>query len=257
MDNKGRFKKAEREELIERFLAGKISKTDLPFDIIEQIYEQMLGYGKAGFGETFTDPYNPFYSTTKKFNENLARFSAHKIAHNLNDLENARKTLTSEQFATQAPKIQEKYLFNWLETEYKTNQKLSSGARKWAEVSADKEVFPYLEYVAILDENTRDEHAALDGIIKKVDDSFWDTYFPPNGYNCRCSVNRVRSGTETDLRKKPIQETDKNMNTIFKHNPGKQGVIFKGTHPYFDNRKRNLTKQQKRKAEEIAKKLLS
>lgn len=257
MDNKGRFKKAEREELIERFLAGKISKTNLPFDVIEQIYEQMLKYGKAGFGEAFTDPYNPFYSTTKKFDENLARFSAYKITHNLNDLENARKTLTGEQFAKQAPKIQEKYLFQWMETEYRTNEKLSAGARNWAKISAEKETFPYLQYVAILDDNTRDEHAALDGIIRKVNDGFWDSYMPPNGYNCRCSTDQVRNATETDLRTKPIKEVDNNMNEIFKHNPGKSGKIFNGTHPYFDRRKRALTKQQNGEAERMTKKILS
>ncbi len=257
MDNKGRFKKAEREELIERFLSGKISKTTLPFDVIEQIYAQMLKYGAAGFGETFTDPYNPFYDTTKKFNQNLAKFSAYKIAHNLNDLENARNTLTSEQFAKQAPKIQEKYLFNWLETEYTTNQKLSSGARKWAEVAADQKTFPLLEYVAILDENTRDEHAALDGIVKPVNHSFWDTYFPPNGYNCRCSVNKLRNANETDLRNMPMREVDKNMNQIFKHNPGKTGQIFKGSHPYFDKRKRRMTKAQQKEADKMTEKLVA
>lgn len=257
MDNKGRFKKAEREELIERFLSGKISKTALPFEIIEQIYNKMLEYGAEGFGEVFTDPYNPFYDTTKKFNENLAKFSAYKITHNLNDLENARKTLTKEQFATQAQKIQKRYLFDWLETEYTTNQKLSNGARKWAEVSADRDTFPYLEYIAILDDSTRDEHAALDGIIRKVTDSFWDKHFPPNGYNCRCSVDKLRRATETDLRKKPIREVDENMNEIFKHNPGKSGKIFKGTHPYFDKRKRTLTKQQQKEADRMTEKLLS
>lgn len=257
MDNKGRFKKAEREELIERFLAGKISKTKLPFDVIEQIYEQMLSYGSAGFGETFTDPMNPFYDTTKKFDKNLARFSAYKITHNLNDLENARKLLSDQEFAGKAKKIQEKYLFNWLETEYTTNQKQANGARKWAEVSADKQTFPYLQYVAIIDENTRDEHAALDGIIKKINDSFWDTYFPPNGYNCRCSVDRLRRAAETDLRNRPVKEVDQNMNTIFKSNPGKSGQIFPGSHPYFDRRKRALTKQQIKEADRMAEKLVA
>jgi len=257
MDNKGRFKKDEREQLIERFLAGEISKTKLPFDVIEQIYSQMLKKGAAGFGEDFTDPYNPHYDTTKKFNQNLAKFSAYKITHNLNDLENARSLLTDKEFAGKAKTIQEKYLFNWLETEYNTNQKLSNGARKWAEVSADKKTFPFLEYIAILDGNTRDEHAALDGTIKKVDDPFWDKYFIPNGYNCRCSINKLRNATETDLRNKPMTEVDKNMNNIFKHNPGKSGEIFNGSHPYFDNRKRALTKQQQKEAEKMAQKLMA
>jgi len=257
MDTQGRFKKAEREELIERFLAGKISKTALPFDVIEQIYDQMLSYGSAGFGETFTNPYNPFYDTTKKFNKNLAKFSAYKISHNLNDLENARKLLGDQEFQGKAKKIQEKYLFNWLETEYITNQKQAAGARKWAEVTGDKQTFPLLQYIAIIDDNTRDEHAGLDGIIRKVDDDFWDVYFPPNGYNCRCSVDSLRRASETDLRQRPMKEVNQNMNTIFKSNPGKSGQIFNGSHPYFDRRKRTLTKQQMKEADRMAEKLIS
>ena len=50
---------------------------------------------------------------------------------------------------------------------------------------------------------------------------------------------------------------NQNMNNIFKGNPGKSGQIFPGSHPYFDKRKRALTKQQAKEADKMAEKLLS
>lgn len=47
---------------------------------------------------------------------------------------------------------------------------------------------PYLMYSAINDLRTRPNHAAMDGIIRHIDDPFWDSHFPPCGFNCRCGV---------------------------------------------------------------------
>lgn len=41
-------------------------------------------------------------------------------------------------------------------------------------------------YDAINDSRTRPSHLALDGIIRPVGDSFWNSHYPPNGYRCRC-----------------------------------------------------------------------
>ena len=50
---------------------------------------------------------------------------------------------------------------------------------------------PYFYYVAILDDVVRPEHAAMHGIIRKVDDAFWNQYLPLNGHNCRCTVRQL------------------------------------------------------------------
>lgn len=136
---------------------------------------------------------------------------------------------------------------------------MAEGARGWAEKSAEREMFPFLMYNAIIDDATRDEHAALNGIIRHINDSFWDEFFPPNGYNCRCSVDQLDEqdararGGETDLREKPIDEERQRINPVFRHNPGKTGEIFKSTHPYMDRRKRVLNKRQQAVADDLIK----
>lgn len=49
----------------------------------------------------------------------------------------------------------------------------------------------WLLYQAILDDRTRPNHAANDGITRPVDDEFWETNLPPLGFNCRCFVLNV------------------------------------------------------------------
>lgn len=43
-------------------------------------------------------------------------------------------------------------------------------------------------YVTVGDNRVRDEHAALDGTTRPKDDPFWNSWWPPNGWNCRCQL---------------------------------------------------------------------
>jgi len=74
-----------------------------------------------------------------------------------------------------------------LETVYRTNvhSVYNQSARYNAFTSG---VTPYLMYSAVGDERTRPEHMKLDGVVKRADSAFWDTYTPPLGFNCRCAV---------------------------------------------------------------------
>jgi SPP1 gp7 family putative phage head morphogenesis protein len=47
---------------------------------------------------------------------------------------------------------------------------------------------PYWMYDAINDKKTRPTHAAMDRKVFPADHKFWDTWYPPNGFKCRCGV---------------------------------------------------------------------
>ncbi len=75
-----------------------------------------------------------------------------------------------------------------LRTIFETNMKTAYAAGHWDQIKATADVLPYLQYSAVDDDKTRDEHKAWDNLILRWDDPWWKTHFPPNGWNCRCSV---------------------------------------------------------------------
>jgi SPP1 gp7 family putative phage head morphogenesis protein len=75
-----------------------------------------------------------------------------------------------------------------LRTIYGTNMRVSRAAGQWARIQERKDVAPYLRYSAVMDSRTRPAHRAWHGIILPVDHPWWDTHFPPCGWNCRCTV---------------------------------------------------------------------
>jgi SPP1 gp7 family putative phage head morphogenesis protein len=75
-----------------------------------------------------------------------------------------------------------------LRTIYRTNLQTSYNAGRWKNQQESSR--PYLEYIAVLDQNTRPSHRSADGTVLRKDDPWWDSHYPPNGWGCRC---RARS----------------------------------------------------------------
>lgn len=61
---------------------------------------------------------------------------------------------------------------------------------KWSHQQQNKDKRPYLEYMAINDSRVRPSHLALDGVIRR-DDPFWQKYYVPNGFRCRCTTTAI------------------------------------------------------------------
>lgn len=74
-----------------------------------------------------------------------------------------------------------------------TKQAYAAGA--WRGYQESKADFPYIMYLHVDPElemkDSRPEHAAWHDLILPVDDPFWRTHFPPNGWNCRCYTVQV------------------------------------------------------------------
>ena len=90
-----------------------------------------------------------------------------------------------------------------LRTIFQTNLQTAYAAGHWAEIQDTKDEAPYLMYDAVDDEVTRDEHRAWDGTVLPVDDAWWSTHTPPNGWNCRCGVVQLSATQAAGLGYQP------------------------------------------------------
>lgn len=100
-----------------------------------------------------------------------------------------------------------------LDNIFRTNIQGQYMAGRWEQFERNKQYRPYLMYDAINDARVRDAHLAMDGIIRPVDDPYWATHSPLNGYRCRCGLialseaqAQARSGIGKGLNK-PVDET--------------------------------------------------
>lgn len=75
-----------------------------------------------------------------------------------------------------------------LETIFRTNMQTAYSIGSWQGIQDYKAVAPYLMYDAIDDHRTRPAHAEWDETVLPVDDPWWNTHHPTNGWNCRCGT---------------------------------------------------------------------
>lgn len=78
-----------------------------------------------------------------------------------------------------------------LKTIFQQNLRVSAAQGEWESIQELKKDRPYLRYSALVDGRTRPLHKSWHGTILPVDDPWWNTHFPPNGWNCRCKALSV------------------------------------------------------------------
>ncbi|MGD9767834.1 MAG: phage minor head protein [Pseudolabrys sp.] len=88
---------------------------------------------------------------------------------------------------------------------FETNIRMAYAAGRWEQIQRVKEQRPYLRYVAVMDDRTRPEHASWHDTVLPADDPWWQTHFPPNGWNCRCTVQSLN---ERDLERYGLSVSD-------------------------------------------------
>ena len=84
-----------------------------------------------------------------------------------------------------------------LKTIFDTNMNTALSAGQWERIERNKESHPYLLYELGPSREHRKEHQAWAGLCLPVDDDFWQTHYPQNGWGCKCRVRSV-SGAEFD-----------------------------------------------------------
>lgn len=76
---------------------------------------------------------------------------------------------------------------------FETNLASAYNVGRWIQIQQVKATRPYLEYAGIKDKKTRRLHLLQFGKVYPVDHPFWSTWYPPNGFRCRCYVRSLSS----------------------------------------------------------------
>ncbi len=191
----------------------------------------------------------PDFAMTKQLTLNVGVFSAFK-AHSMTSevvaalRDDKGQMVSFNAFKEKVLSIDSKYNVGWLQTEYESAVRTSRMAREWEGIQRTKHLYPNLEYVISRSTIKREEHLALVGTVLPVDDEFWNKFYPPNGWGCKCSVRK------TD---KPINQTSERpaLAPEFSFNAGKEGIVFNvdesgyGKNMKSDTRKRVLEEASK------------
>lgn len=122
--------------------------------------------------------------------------------------------------------IAEVYNKDYLQAEYQTAVASARMGSKWQGLVSKGGM---LQYKTQMDGRVRDEHRVLEGVTQPSKAPFWDVYYPPNGWRCRCFVRAV-SGDGPIIDPTTLPD----IKPMFRNNVGKTGKVFTDAHPYFE-----------------------
>lgn len=110
---------------------------------------------------------------------------------------------------------------------FRTNIQTAYNVGRYSQMMDVVDDRPFWMYDAVNDRRTRPAHRAMDGKVFPAGHPVWDTWYPPNGFRCRCSVTTL---SEDQVKKigKPV-ETEDPTNTLVEYTNPKTGI----THPAF------------------------
>lgn len=226
----------EAERIAKLIHAGKF-KGSIDKKLTKLVSQKLLQAVKEGFGKDLSqvDYDSPDHNMLQSLEKNVYEFSVAKNYQQLKSMSLALKDSDGKirsfaDFKNEAMKVAETYLGNYLRIEYDTAVGSAQMAAKWVQFENDKDAVSMLRYVTAGDSRVRPAHRLLDGVTREVDDSFWNYYYPPNGWNCRCDVIQAIGGRRTEKIEIP---GDDDVPKIFRTNMAKEGLVFPADHPYF------------------------
>ncbi len=234
-------------QLVFDIFAGRVVGKEVRESIVQFVVDKVMPGVFDGFGKSFSDvDYDtPDFGTLAALEKNVYYFGTAKNYNQLKEINLALKDSKGKirpfnDFKKDAANITDRYNINWLEAEYNHAVASAQMTRRWHEIQEAKSILPMLSYETAGDERVRIHHAELEGITKPVDDPFWDLYYPPNGWNCRCDVLQTDDKETPNKRMKYPEVVE-----LFKTNTAKQGIVYPNGHPYYALPKNEIKKVKK------------
>jgi len=230
------FTNEERDELETNIYNGLTTVNSLPTNIYIGLALSIFDAAEDGFGLKLTEfsPDDEFTDLLKAYNVDSHKFAAAKTYQQVRAMRsnvfgrNGIKTRFDE-YKEVADQIFSLHNETWLEAELVTADLHGLAGKQWVDIQATKDVFPWLEYKTVGDDRVRPTHRERNGVIRRVDDPWWDAgNYPPVDWRCRCGVLQLDNAVET-----PIPANLPPVDPAFNFNTGIEKKLFGDKHPYY------------------------
>ena len=206
-------------------------------EIEENLFDEFWKTYNRAAREGFARSTYPLPATERLIIHNNAVFAAFKVHRMQNDMvallldENGRLKPFDEWLKDVRP-IASHQCRHWLRTEYDTAVLRAHQAADWQQFQREKDVLPNLKWMPSTSIHPGADHKIFWGVIRPVDDPFWDEHRPGDRWNCKCTLSST-DDPATELPDIPEENpVEDNPHAGLDNNPGKDGKLFSDTHPY-------------------------
>lgn len=208
---------------------------------VRRLIEETAVYLSKGIERGIVEE-QPSEAMVSSLRESAGVFSGFKTFHEMKEaagllLDEKGGLKPFEQFSNDVQKINDAYNKHYLKTEYNFTVQSAQMAARWEDQQDDGGGRYLLQYRTAGDKKVRKAHQELEGITLPASDPFWDKYYPPNGFNCRCTVQKVRAAKYSATDGKEAMEagdkaTESKYAEMFRFNPGKQRAAYPAYNSY-------------------------
>lgn len=189
------------------------------------------GYGKSYIDTAYSDPDKQVLAQLRQNAMVFAAFKNHaNIAQMVGLLKDSKGNIRPfGEFKRMVMQVNKKYNVNWLNAEYDTAMGAARMAANWHHTIEEYGDDVLLRYSTVGDSRVREAHKILDAVTLPANNDFWKTYYPPNGWRCRCDVDVV---FDEPTKEPDALPDDKSVPPTFRFNPGATNQLFSAQHPY-------------------------
>lgn len=173
------------------------------FDRITDIYLNALDQ-RFDPAATITDDDSAAHVARALMDINLFRFSGEKDIAFITDMNiHAKEAKSWSDFKKRVDEagLDAKYNRDALRAEFTNVAASGIQAERYHQMMGNTDVLPFGEYATVGDTKVRPEHEVLNGKKWPLGDAIWNTIWPPNGWNCRCTVLPAGAGPEGEQAK--------------------------------------------------------
>jgi len=230
----------QEEDLLEAVYLERLRTGQINPKYFNALFSQLTDGVNIGLGNPKADFDSPDHLMRTMLETNVQRFAGAKslaLVQQLNELKQTAKDFRD--FQDQAMPLLGNYNVNWLRAEYNHAIAMSQSAANWQRNYADRDLYPYWEYVTAGDDRVRMQHESLDGRIFRYDDPEGARLYPPNDWGCRCDgIQRSdRGGKEVSTLQTAIDSMGQNywsrmQQKGFDFNPGDSMKVFSKNQEY-------------------------